>query len=262
MFARLKKFGIAASFIAGLALPIAGPIAGPVTAQAAEFNDAQKKEMGEIVRQYLLTNPEVLRDAFQALEQKEKLAQLTQAKQAIVDKADDIFRADGDLVIGNPYGKTTMVEFFDYNCGFCKRALPDVLRLIAEDKDLKIVIKEFPILGAGSMFAARAAIASRRQNKYHEFHLALAKKRGSVNEAAVLKVALGLGLNMDKLQADMKSDEVTKIIQRNHAVARALNINGTPAFIVGDQLLPGAVGFETLSKTIKDVRENGACKVC
>ena len=155
-----------------------------------------------------------------------------------------------------------MVEFFDYNCGFCKRALPDVLRLIEADKDLKIVIKEFPILGAGSMFAARAAIASRRQNKYHEMHLALAKKRGAVNEAAVLKIAKSVGLNMEQLQKDMKSEAVTKIIQRNHAVARALNVNGTPAFIVGDQLLPGAVGFDTLSATIKEVRENGACKVC
>ena len=254
MLSRFKKLGITASFLAGLALPIA--------VHAAEFNDVQKKEMGQIIRQYLLKNPEVLREAFQALEKKEKLAQLNQAQKAIVEKADIIFRSKGDLVMGNPNGKTTMVEFFDYNCGFCKRSLPDILRLAAEDKDLKIVLKEFPILGPGSMFAARAAIASKMQNKYLELHLAMIKKRGTVNEAAVLKAAQSIGLDMKKLQKDMKSDAVSKIIQENHSIARALNINGTPAFIIGDQLLPGAVGFETLSSTIKDVRENGTCKVC
>ncbi len=254
MLARFKKLGITASFLAGLALPIA--------VQAGEFNDAQKKEMGQIVREYLLKNPEVLRDAFLALERKEKIAKLSQAKKAIIEQADGIFRSSGDLVMGNPNGKTTMVEFFDYNCGFCKRSLPDILRLAAEDKDLKIVLKEFPILGPGSMFAARAAIASGFQNKYLELHLAIIKKRGTVNEAAVLKAAQSIGLDMKKLQKDMKSDEVSRIIQQNHAIARELNINGTPAFIIGDQILPGAVGFETLSSTIKDVRENGTCKVC
>jgi len=252
MLCRFKNLAMMASFLIALILP----------AHAGEFNDSQRKEMGEIVRQYLIENPEVLRDAFQALERKEAQAKAAGAKAAIKELAADIFRADGDLIVGNPVGDVTMVEFFDYNCGFCKRALPDVLKLVETDKNLKIVIKEFPILGAGSMAAARAAIASRAQGKYWEFHTALLKKRGSVDEAGVFKVAKDIGLDMDKLKKDMASDEITAIIQRNHAVARALNVNGTPAFIIADNIFPGAVGFEQLAEAITKVRAKGGCTVC
>ena len=234
----------------------------PAMVVAAEFNDTQRSEMGEIVRDYLLKNPEVLRDAFRELERKETAAKAAGVKTAIVEFASDIFRAEGDLVIGNPKGDVTLVEFFDYNCGFCKRALPDVLKLIETDKNLKIVIKEFPILGPGSMAAARAAIASRSQNKYWEFHLALLKKRGSVDEKSVFQVAEKVGLDVAKLKKDMASEEVTAIIQRNHAVAQSLNINGTPAFLVADNIFPGAVGFEQLASAVKKVRDSGGCTVC
>ena len=234
----------------------------PTVIIAAEFNDQQRKEMGEIVREYLLKNPEVLRDAFRELERKEAVAKAQGAKSAIKQMAGDIFRADGDLIIGNPKGDVTLVEFFDYNCGFCKRALPDVLKLAETDKNLKIVIKEFPILGPGSMAAARAAIASRMQGKYWDFHLALLKKRGSVDEAGVFKVATKVGLDIGKLKKDMESDEVTAIIQRNHAVAQALNINGTPAFIIADNIFPGAVGFEQLASAVAKVRKEGGCSIC
>jgi len=258
MISRIKNFGALcgtlAVFTIGLMLP--------VTLQAAEFNDVQRKEMGEIVRQYLIENPEVLRDAFLALERKEARAKADGAKTAIKELAPDIFRADGDLVIGNPVGDVTMVELFDYNCGFCKRSLPDILKLVESDKNLKFVIKEFPILGPGSLVAARAAIASRAQGKYWEFHSALLKKRGSVNEAGVMKVAEKLGLDIAKLKKDMNSDEITAILARNHRVAQALNINGTPAFIVGETIFPGAVGYEKLAEAVAKVRAKGGCTVC
>jgi len=234
----------------------------PTMVVAAEFNDKQRTEMGEIVREYLLKNPEVLRDAFRELERKEIAAKAAGAKTAIVELASDIFRADGDLVIGNPKGDVTLVEFFDYNCVFCKRALPDVLKLVESDKNLKIVLKEFPILGPGSMAAARAAIASRAQGKYWELHLALLKKRGSIDEASVFKIAEKIGLDVEKLKKDMASEEVTAIIQRNHAVAQSLNINGTPAFIVADNIFPGAVGYELLANAVEKVRKSGGCTFC
>ncbi len=251
MISHFKSAGTAVAMLIALLLP--------ASVLAAEFNDSQRKEMGEIVREYLMENPEVLRDAFRALERKEALAKAAGAKTAIKEMAADIFRADGDLIIGNPVGDVTLVELFDYNCGFCKRSLPDILKLVETDKKLKIVIKEFPILGPGSMAAARAAIASRAQGKYWEFHLELLKKRGSVNEAGVFQVAKKVGLDIDKLKKDMESDEVTTIIQRNHAVARALNINGTPAFIIADNIFPGAIGFEQLADAISKVRKEGGC---
>jgi len=237
-------------------------MSGPSFVQAAEFNGTQKQEMGEIIRQYLMENPEVLRDAFQALERKEALAKAQGAKAAISNMAGDIFRADGDLVVGNPKGDVTMVEFFDYNCGYCKRSLPDVLKLVETDKNLKIVIKEFPILGAGSMVASKAAIASRVQGKYWPFHLAMLKKRGSVNEAAVFQIAAKVGLDIKKLKTDMESPEVIAIIQRNHTIARNLDINGTPAFVIADNIFPGAVGYDQLAKEVKKVRKNGGCSIC
>lgn len=254
MRSRIFKLGLVASFVAGLALPVA--------VHAAEFNAAQKKEMGQIVREYLMKNPEVLRDVFRELERKEAQAKAEGAKAAIKKYASDIYRADGDLVVGNPAGDVTMVEFFDYNCGYCKRSLPDVLKLIKSDAKLKFVVKEFPILGPGSMFAAQAAIASRKQGKYWDFHLALMKHRGAVNKSVVLKKAKEIGLDMDKLKKDMKAPEVIDIIRRNHVVAQALNINGTPAFLVGKKIFPGAVGYNRLSGAVDTIRKDGGCKVC
>lgn len=254
MFLRFKSLATAATLLVSLLIP--------ASVIAAEFNTEQRKELGSVIRAYLLKNPEVLRQAFQELERKEKLAKAQGAKTAIQTMAKDIFRGKGDLIIGNPKGDVTMVEFFDYNCGYCKRSLPDILKLVETDKNLKIVLKEFPILGEGSVFAARAAIASKKQGKYWEFHLALIKARGSVNAAKVLKAAQGIGLDMAKLKKDMASAEVTAIIQTNHAIARELSINGTPAFLVADNIFPGAVGFSTLANAVSKVRKSGGCTVC
>lgn len=254
MFAHLKSLATAAA--------LSLVLSSQAVVNAAEFNENQRKEMGEFVRQYLIENPEVLREAFRALERKEAQAKAEGAKTAIKEMAADIFRADGDLIIGNPKGDVTMVEFFDYNCGFCKRSLPDVLALVEKDKNVKVVIKEFPILGEGSVAAARAAIASRAQGKYWDFHLALLKKRGAVNEDGVFQVAAKIGLDVEKLKKDMKSPEVDNIIRRNHKIARALNINGTPAFLVADKIFPGAVGIDALAGAVTKVRTDGGCSVC
>lgn len=234
----------------------------PQVAWAAEFNDDQRSELGSIIHDYLLSNPEVLRDAFQELERREQVAEGDRLQSTIRENAANLFRSDADLVAGNPDGSITMVEYFDYNCGYCKRAMPDVLKLIDEDKDLRIVMKEFPILGPGSMFAARAALASRKQGKYWEFHLALLGQRGQADEKSVMRAAAKIGLDVNRLKMDMESEDIGNTIRGNMSVAQALGINGTPAFIVDDSIFPGAVGYETLAGAVNQVRQGGGCKIC
>ena len=231
-------------------------------AQAAEFTPEQKKELGDFVRQYLMENPEVVRDAMQELERKQQVAEDAARSDSLKAMSSEIFHSQDDLVGGNPKGKIAMVEFFDYNCGYCKRAFPDVMKMIEADKDLKLVMKEFPILGPGSVYAARAALASRKQGKYWEYHLAMMAHEGRIDEAVADQIAEAQGLDLKKLKADMESDEVTQVINHNMQLADSLKIQGTPAFIIDQTVIPGAVGYDALTATIKQVRDSGGCKLC
>jgi protein-disulfide isomerase len=231
-------------------------------AQAAEFTPQQKEELGAIIRQYLMENPEVLRDAMQELERKQQAAEESQRGDSLKAMSSEIFRSGDDLVGGNPKGSVTLVEFFDYNCGYCKRAFPDVMKMVEADKDLKLVMKEFPILGPGSVYAARAALASHKQGKYWEYHLALMAHEGRIDEAVADQIAEAAGLDVKKLKADMEGDEVSQVITRNMQLADSLKIQGTPAFIIDETVIPGAVGYEALVAAVKQVRDNGGCKLC
>lgn len=252
-----RSWLIAAGFICALGL--AGTL--PSVAQSL-FSDEQKQEMHEVIRDYLINNPEVLREAFEALERKERMAQQDQAREKIKMHADLLYRSERGFVYGNPNGDVTMVEFFDYNCGYCKRSLSDVLALVDSDPELKLVLKEFPILGSGSVFASRAAIASKKQGKYWDFHIAMMSNRGAVDEAQVLAIAQKVGLDMEKLKADMEDPDVTATISESMQLAEAVGINGTPAFVIDDALIPGALGIDGLRAQIAEVREGGGCAVC
>jgi protein-disulfide isomerase len=232
------------------------------TANAAEFNDGQRREIETIVKDYLLANPEILQEAAQALERRQKQAEDEQRKDGLIKNADQIFRDKSDHVSGNPKGNVTMVEFFDYNCTWCKKSFPDVMALIDVDKNLKVVFKEFPILGADSEYAAKAAIAAGKQGKYLELHKAMYQHEGRVTKEAVDGIAAGIGLNMDQLEKDMDNPETAKIIVRNRELAQALAVNGTPAFIIDDKLFPGYLPKDELASAIKDVRAKGACSLC
>src|SRR5262245_37130164 len=231
-------------------------------AQAGEFSPDQKKELGDIIRQYLMDNPEVLRDAMQELDRKQQMAEESARADSLKSMSADIFHNGDDLVGGNPKGKVTMVEFFDYNCGYCKRAFPDVMKMIDGDKDLKLVMKEFPILGPGSVYASRAALASRKQGKYWKYHLAMMAHEGRIDEKVADQIAEATGLDVKKLKADMQADEVNQVINRNMQLADSLKIQGTPAFIIDETVIPGAVGFDALAAAVKQVRDNGGCKLC
>lgn len=248
----LRFTALAAALIA-LTLPAAAE---------QSFSDAQKTEIGEIVREYLLNNPEVLLDVSRALEAKQKQAEAEQRDSVMKANADAIFRSPHDHVAGNPDGDVTLVEFFDYNCGWCKKGFPEVMAMIEQDKNLRVVLKEFPIFGGDSDYAAKAAIASRKQGKYWELHTALLGHEGKVTRAVVDETAKGLGLDMAKLQADMESEETAQIIADNQVLAQSLAINGTPAFIIDTHLTPGYLPAADLLAAVAEVRGSGGCKLC
>jgi protein-disulfide isomerase len=245
------------SFLALIAVCMAS-----IAAFATDFTPGQKDEIGAVVREYLLKNPELIREVLQELERKETAAEGERLKGSLKDNAEAVFRSSFDLVAGNPKGNVTMVEFFDYNCGYCKRAFPDVMKMIEQDKELKLVLKEFPILGPGSLAAAKAALASRNQGKYWEFHLAMLGHEGHIEPDTVVEIAKAVGLNTDKLKTDMESEEIAAALAQNMALAQKLGIQGTPAFIVDETLIPGAIGYEGLLASVQQVRDQGGCKLC
>jgi protein-disulfide isomerase len=231
-------------------------------ALAGEFNDKQKDEIGSIVRDYLLAHPEVLQEVSQALEQKQKLAEETQRTKTLKTDADKIFRNPAHFVAGNAKGDVAVTEFFDYNCGWCKKSVPEVLKLLDSDKKLKLILVDFPIFGEGSEYAARAAIAAKKQGKYWELHLAMLQYQGKVDAAVVDDLAEKKGLDLKKLKADMKDAEVETVLAQNRDLAQNLAISGTPAFIIDDQVVPGYMPMDGFQAAIAQVRAKGGCSLC
>lgn len=231
-----------------LALPAAAP------ARAQTFSADQRQEIEGIVKNYLLQHPEVLQDVMAELEKHQQEADAEKHRSAVAENNATIFNSPHQVVLGNPQGKATVVEFFDYNCGFCKRALPDMLTLLKTDPNLKFVLKEFPVLGEGSVEAARVAVAARMQDvtgkKYIEFHQKLLGGRGPADKARALAVAKEVGFDMARLEKDMTSDEVKKTINENLKLADLIGINGTPSYVVGDEVVVGAVGLDALREKI------------
>jgi protein-disulfide isomerase len=244
--------------IAGLGFMLAGLF----SAQAAEFNPAQKTEMEGIVREYLLTHPEILQEMSNLLREKEKIAEEERGKVGLKENAKLVFQNPGDVVIGNPKGTVTMVEFFDYNCGWCKKSVDEVTALLDSDKDLRIVLKEFPIFGEDSIYAAKGALAAHRQGKYWPLHVAMFKHDGKVTKDVVDALAAEQGLDMAKFTADVADPAFDALITQNQDLAKSLAIGGTPAFAVDDELIPGYLPLEGLQTAIADVRKTGGCKLC
>jgi protein-disulfide isomerase len=245
-----------------LLAPLAALIALSLPAAAeSSFSEAQKKDIEQVVRDYLLKNPEILLEVSQVLDAKQKQTEAEQRDKALAENAAAVFRAPHDYVAGNPNGDVTMVEFFDYNCGWCKKGFPEVVSLIEQDKNLRVVLKELPIFGGDSDYAAKAALAAKKQGKYWEMHAALLGHEGKVTRAVVDETAAAKGLDMKKLKADMESPEVADAIAANQALAQALAINGTPAFIIDNHVTPGYLPASELMTAIQEVRGRG-CKHC
>jgi protein-disulfide isomerase len=219
---------------------------------AADFTPAQVQAIQSIVHDYLTKNPDLVVGVLHAAEA--KLDRDADAKTAslIADHRHEIYDNPQTPVGGNPQGKVTLVEFFDYRCPYCKESQPSLDKLIAEDRELRLVYKEFPILGPVSSTAARAALAAARQGKYEAFHRAMMEARGNITDDTVFQVARSVGLDVALLKHDMATPEIKAAIEANMKLADALNINGTPAFVVGDRVVPGAVDMAGLQKLVGD----------
>jgi protein-disulfide isomerase len=243
-----------------LALACAGAFLTPALAQ--ELTPGQRTEIEALIKDYLMKNPGLIKEALEELDRRQTAEAEAKAKVTISTHADLIFRSPDDLVLGNPKGSVTIVEFFDYNCGYCKKALPEIAKLLADDSDLRLVIKEFPILSPGSLVAAKAVLAARQQGKHAELHEALNQLPAQKDEVSVLQVAQSIGIDLDRLRKDMENEAVTQVLQRTYQLAEDLGINGTPSFLVDDNITPGYVPHEVLARLVAGVRESGGCKVC
>jgi protein-disulfide isomerase len=243
-----------------LALGVAAP------AWAQGFSGDQRSEIERIIKDYLMTHPEVVQDAMNELEKRQQAADAEKNKSTVKQNAQTLFSSARQVTLGNPQGDVTLVEFFDYNCGYCKRALPDLINLMKADPKLKVVLKEFPVLGPGSVEASQVAVAVRMQDhsgkKYLEFHQKLLGGRGQADRARALAVAKEVGLDMARIEKDMASDEVRGTISESMELADKLGLNGTPSYVVGPNVVVGAVGYDALKDKVETVRACTANATC
>jgi protein-disulfide isomerase len=223
-----------------------------------------RKEVETIVREYLLANPELLLEIQQKLEEKQKEEQKIAQLEVIENAKDEIFNASYDAVIGNPNGKVTIVEFYDYNCGYCKRAFDDMHKLVADDPELRFVLKEFPILGPDSQKAHTVSQAFHRvmPEKYGAFHDQLMGSKGRASEATAMKIAIELGADEAKIREEMKNPAITEVFNKTYDLANKLAITGTPSYVVGNEVIFGALGYEVLAEKIKQAEACIADATC
>lgn len=213
----------------------------------------EKDDLRQSVREILLENPEIVIEAIEAYQLNQEEAKKRQFKQQFSSNQ-ALLSGENVLMAGNPDGDVTVVEFFDYNCGYCKRAADDVLKLVENDKNVKVIFKEYPILSPASHLASRWAAAAKKQDKYYEYHMALMNFRGQQSVAALEKIGKDVGLDVKKLKKDADSKEIREMIETHIAFARDLGISGTPAFVVNGELNPGYMGYDRLKQAVDDAR--------
>jgi protein-disulfide isomerase len=227
---------------------------------SAPIDATQKEVIENIIREYLMEHPEVIRDAMEALEQKRIAEEGERQTKAIADNREKLLHSPLQVVLGNPAGDVTLVEFFDYNCGYCRRAHADMVRLINEDSQLRVVLKEFPVLGPASMEAAQVAVAVNivAPERYGEFHEKVLGDGAQASADRATAIAESMGIDGAKLREAIKNDTVGKTIEEVYAMANALGLTGTPSYVVGDEIVVGAVGYDELKSKIDAVRACGA----
>ncbi|MGP8120977.1 MAG: DsbA family protein [Xanthobacteraceae bacterium] len=247
----LRKFLpalFAATFVFGLTLP----------ASAQSFTDAQRGEVEQIIKNYLVAHPELLEEMSAELSKRQQAADAEKHQAAVKKDAETIFNSPRGVTVGNRSGDVTFVEFFDYNCGYCKRAMSDMLDLMKSDPKLRVVLKEFPVLGPGSVEAAQVAVAVRMQDpsgkKYLDFHQKLLGGHGQADKARALAAAKEAGLDMARLEKDLASPEVKATLDENYRLAESMGLNGTPSYVIGNQVVVGAIGLEGLTQKISEAR--------
>lgn len=240
---------------AAVALALCG---APAVASAQSFNDTQRGEIQGIIKDYLLTHPEILEEVSAELSKRQAAAEAEKHASAVSANAETIFNSPRGVMVGNKDGDVTFVEFFDYNCGYCKKAMSDMVDLMKGDPKLKVVLKEFPVLGPGSVEAAQVAVAVRMQDptgkKYLDFHQKLLGGRGQADKARAIAAAKEAGLDVARIEKDMVSPEVRATIEENFKLAESMGMNGTPSYVIGKQVIIGAVGHDALKEKISQAR--------
>lgn len=248
----IRRLAVLAGLLCAAFLP-----ASPVLAQ---MNVGQRTEIEGIIKDYLMKHPEVLREALIELERRSKNEEAEKRSQALKDMSPRIFSSKYQVVLGNPNGKVQLVEFFDYNCGYCRRAMTDLMNLMKNNPDLRVVLKEFPVLGPKSVEAAIVAAALHKQfqgEKYWAFHQRLMLAKGQIGKEQAMAAAKASGADMAKLQKDIDSEETKAGIGEVMQIADALNLTGTPSYIVGNEIVVGAVGSAQLQTKIDNLRKCG-----
>lgn len=232
---------------------------GSVFAQGGKTVETgmSKREFDSRVREFLLENPEAIAEAMDRLEERQREVQKKVVETVVKTRSNDLLHDKDTPVGGNPNGDVTLVEFFDYNCPYCRSVASTVTKLKESDPKLRVAYKEFPILSESSTFAAKAGLAAHHQDKskYVAFHDALMAHKGRLSEKVIMSVAEKSGLDVSRLKADMSKPEIEAAIKKNHELARALRISGTPAFVIGDELIPGAADLNTLKNAVTEARQ-------
>ncbi len=252
--------GLLPALALGFGLAAAVPALAQTATPSSGLTAEQRKAIVGLIRETLLQNPEIIQEAMIELERRNAVAQADAQRNAVTAEKAKLVDPATSAIVGNPQGDVTIVEFMDYNCGFCKRAVEDVRALVKEDPKLKVVIKDFPILGPDSVEASRVAVAAMVQlpgAKYFDFHNKLMATKGRINGAKALEVAKEAGADVERLKKDMESAQTKSVIEDTVALGDRLGLTGTPAFILGDEVVFGAVGAPALKQKIEAVRKCG-----
>jgi protein-disulfide isomerase len=227
----------------------------PAAGSADEsFTPAQEEAIQDLVRSYILEHPEIILEAVQKLEAKQADAANATRATAIEEQWSALTEAPASPVLGNPEGNVTVVEFFDYNCGYCRHMTKDIFELVEQDGDIRYVMKELPIFGQGSRFAAKAALAAARQGLYGKYHYAMMTADQKIDEASAMAIAAEVGLDVAQLKTDMLDPALDAELDQNFALANALKVEGTPAMLIGKQFVPGARSLEDLAQLVETTR--------
>ena len=246
----MRNFKTLSAFI--VLVLLVTPAATQAQSKRPEVSIEQRQVIESVIEDYLLRNPIIIRQAINALRAKEENTKKARISEALKTHKQQIFRDETSPVGGNPKGDITLVEFFDYNCGYCKKAATTLKAVVEKDPNIRVVYKEFAILGPESATAARAALAAHRQGKYIEFHEGLMAEEA--NESNILALVKSLGMDYSRFRKDMGRSDIEAILQKNYQLANILGITGTPVFVIGDQIIPGAVSEEALQRAIKEER--------
>lgn len=250
MSLRTQICGLALGGVLGL-LPVLTNAEPPTAPPDPAFQQAVE----QVVEQYIRAHPEVIEQTLQALQVKRETEERDRVRKVIATKQAELLNDPNSPVSGNLEGDVTVVEFFDYRCGYCKRVAGAVTQLQQDDPNVRVVYKDYPILGEASVLAARAALASKAQGKHMAFHEALLASKNELTQETILKIATAVGLDKERLNTDMQAPTILAIIEDNRALARELGINGTPGFIVGTELVPGALELKDLKNLVRQVRQ-------